>query len=197
MMSITEVLITTVSERIHKDMKKVIIIGGGAAGMMAAISASGEGKRVILLERNEKLGKKLFITGKGRCNITNACDAEEFLSHVATNSRFLYSSFSRFNNDDMIRLLNDAGLKTKVERGQRVFPQSDHSSDVIGTLKRLCESDVMTIVDSLVCALSVVNALVTAIALQRKDDVEKRLMALEEIWNEYDVYNRSADYNSF
>ena len=139
MMSITEVLITTVSERIHKDMKKVIIIGGGAAGMMAAISASGEGKRVILLERNEKLGKKLFITGKGRCNITNACDAEEFLSHVATNSRVLYSSFSRFNNDDMIRLLNDAGLKTKVERGQRVFPQSDHSSDVIGTLKRLCD----------------------------------------------------------
>ena len=107
--------------------------------MMAAISASGEGKRVILLERNEKLGKKLFITGKGRCNITNACDAEEFLSHVATNSRFLYSSFSRFNNDDMIRLLNDAGLKTKVERGQRVFPQSDHSSDVIGTLKRICD----------------------------------------------------------
>lgn len=120
-------------------MRKVIIIGGGAAGMMAAISASKEGKKVLLLEKNEKLGKKLFITGKGRCNITTACDTDEFLSHVATNSRFLYSSFSRFNNHDMIRLLNEAGLKTKVERGQRVFPQSDHSSDVIGTLKRLCD----------------------------------------------------------
>ncbi len=120
-------------------MRKVIIIGGGAAGMMAAISASKEGKKVLLLERNEKLGKKLFITGKGRCNITNACDADEFLSHVATNSRFLYSSFSRFNNHDMIQLLNEAGLATKVERGQRVFPRSDHSSDVIGALKRLCD----------------------------------------------------------
>ena len=112
-------------------MRKVIIIGGGAAGMMAAISASKEGKKVLLLEKNEKLGKKLFITGKGRCNITSACDPDEFLNHVATNSRFLYSSFSRFNNHDVVRLLNDAGLKTKVERGQRVFPQSDHSSDVI------------------------------------------------------------------
>lgn len=107
--------------------------------MMAAISASLAGKKVILLEKNEKLGKKLFITGKGRCNITNACEPEDFLSHVSTNSRFLYSSFSRFNNKDMVRLLNDAGLKTKVERGQRVFPLSDHSSDVIGTLKRLCD----------------------------------------------------------
>lgn len=120
-------------------MRKVIIIGGGAAGMVAAISASKEGKKVLLLEKNEKLGKKLFITGKGRCNITSACDPDEFLNHVATNSRFLYSSFSRFNNHDVVRLLNDAGLKTKVERGQRVFPQSDHSSDVIGTLKRLCD----------------------------------------------------------
>ena len=107
--------------------------------MLAAISASAQGKEVILLERNEKPGKKLFITGKGRCNITNACSPEEFLGHVATNSRFLYSAFSRFNNEDMIRLLEEAGLKTKVERGQRVFPQSDHSSDVIRTLKRHCD----------------------------------------------------------
>lgn len=119
-------------------MKKVIVIGGGAAGMMAAVSASDAGKEVILLEKNEKLGKKLFITGKGRCNITNDCDAEEFLNHVTTNRRFLYSAFSRFNNKNMIDFLNEAGLKTKVERGQRVFPQSDRSSDVIGIFKRLC-----------------------------------------------------------
>ncbi|MCI5504545.1 MAG: NAD(P)/FAD-dependent oxidoreductase [Eubacterium sp.] len=122
-------------------MKKVIIIGGGAAGMMAAISASEAGKKVIILEKNEKLGKKLFITGKGRCNVTTACPPEEFLNHVMTNPRFLYSSFSRFNNEDMIAFLNTAGLKTKVERGQRVFPFSDHSSDVIQTLKRQCEKN--------------------------------------------------------
>lgn len=120
-------------------MKKVIIIGGGAAGMMAAISASEEGKEVILLERNEKLGKKLFITGKGRCNLTNNCPKEEFLNNVVTNARFMYSSFSRFTNNDMIRMMEESGLKTKVERGQRVFPLSDRSSDVIGTLKRLCD----------------------------------------------------------
>lgn len=126
-------------------MKKVIIIGGGAAGMMAAISASGAGKKVLVLEKNEKLGKKLFITGKGRCNVTTACPPEEFLNHVMTNPRFLYSSFSRFNNEDMIEFLNKAGLKTKVERGQRVFPLSDRSSDVIATLKRQCEKNRVTI----------------------------------------------------
>lgn len=83
-------------------MNKVIIVGGGAAGMMAAISASKEGKKVCILEKNEKLGKKLFITGKGRCNITNACPADEFLTHVVTNPRFLYSTFSQFNNEDMM-----------------------------------------------------------------------------------------------
>lgn len=113
--------------------------------MMAAISASEEKKEVILLERNEKLGKKLFITGKGRCNLTNDCPEEEFFNHVVTNARFMYSSFSRFTNHDMIRMVEKAGLKTKVERGQRVFPQSDRSSDVIGTLKRLCDRNQVNI----------------------------------------------------
>ena len=120
-------------------MNKVIIVGGGAAGMMAAISASKEGKKVCILEKNEKLGKKLFITGKGRCNITNACPAEEFLTHVVTNPRFLYSTFSQFNNEDMMDYLDRIGLPIKTERGQRVFPQSDRSSDVIQALKRECE----------------------------------------------------------
>ncbi len=108
-------------------MNKVIIVGGGAAGMMAAISASKEGKKVCILEKNEKLGKKLFITGKGRCNITNACPADEFLTHVVTNPRFLYSTFSQFNNEDMMDYLEEIGLPIKTERGQRVFPQSDRS----------------------------------------------------------------------
>lgn len=117
-------------------MSKVIIIGGGAAGMLAAIRAAGCGHEVCLYEKNEKLGKKLFITGKGRCNITNDCDAETFLNHVVTNSKFLYSSIYGFDSRQMIGFLEQLGLKTKVERGQRVFPVSDKSSDVIGALQK-------------------------------------------------------------
>ena len=118
--------------------RTIVIVGGGAAGMMAAISASGEDNNVILLEANEKLGKKLFITGKGRCNVTTACPPEDFLANVCSNPRFLYSSFARFSNEDMIHFLEKAGLKLKTERGQRVFPVSDKSVDVIDTLKREC-----------------------------------------------------------
>lgn len=119
-------------------MKKIIIVGGGAAGMMAAIAASTGKNQVIVLEQNEKPGKKLFITGKGRCNITNACAMEELQSHVITNPRFLYSAFQRFTNQDMLAFLEKQGVETKVERGQRVFPVSDHSSDVIRALKEAC-----------------------------------------------------------
>ena len=104
-------------------MRKIIIIGGGAAGMFAAISAADEHTEVHIYEHNEKLGKKLFITGKGRCNITNGCDdVEELLAHVVTNARFLYSAFYTFSNQDMMQFLSDQGLKLKTERGQRVFP---------------------------------------------------------------------------
>lgn len=126
-------------------MHTIIIVGGGAAGLMAAVSASYEGKKVLLLEKNEKVGKKLFITGKGRCNITNACDPDEFLANVVTNPRFLYSSFSRFNNEDMMQFLKKAGLAIKTERGQRVFPESDRSADVIDTLKKECKKNGVTI----------------------------------------------------
>lgn len=119
-------------------MKTIIIIGGGAAGMMAALSASEGNNRVILLEQNEKPGKKLFITGKGRCNITNACSMQEMMNHVVTNPKFMYSSFDRFSNEDVVHFLNEHGVETKVERGQRVFPVSDHSSDVIQAFKRTC-----------------------------------------------------------
>lgn len=115
-------------------MSEVIVVGGGAAGMLAAYAAAQKGHRVTLFEKNEKLGKKLYITGKGRCNITNAADTETILSHVVSNPRFLYSSLYGFTNQDMIKLLNREGLETKVERGMRVFPVSDKSSDVIKTL---------------------------------------------------------------
>ena len=117
-------------------MKKCLIAGGGAAGMMAAITAARNGNQVILFEKNEKLGKKLFITGKGRCNFTNAGDSEDIFNSVVTNRKFLYSAFNGFSNYDTMGFFDELGLAFKIERGNRVFPESDHSSDVIGALQR-------------------------------------------------------------
>ena len=116
-------------------MAKVIIIGGGAAGMIAAYSAALTSKQVILLEKNEKLGKKIFITGKGRCNLTNASDMNTVMENVVSNKRFLFSAFKNFTNEDIMNLVENNGTKLKVERGNRVFPVSDHSSDIIKSLE--------------------------------------------------------------
>ncbi len=110
---------------------KVIVIGAGPAGMMAAITAAKLGDEVILLERNDKLGKKLYITGKGRCNITNDCDNREFIASVVTNPKFLMSAISKFSTADTMNLCRENRLKIKVERGGRVFPESDKANDVI------------------------------------------------------------------
>ena len=112
-----------------------MVIGGGASGMMAAIAAKNNGNDVTLLEKNEKLGKKLFITGKGRCNLTNASDINSHMNNLMSNSKFMYSAFNAFNSDDIVALIEESGIKTKVERGNRVFPKSDKSSDVIKALK--------------------------------------------------------------
>ena len=117
-------------------MSNVIVVGGGAAGMMAAIFAARNGQNVTLLEKNEKLGKKIFITGKGRCNITNASEIEDLFSAVISNPKFLYSGFYSFTNDQVIHFFEELGIATKIERGNRVFPVSDHSSDVIAALAR-------------------------------------------------------------
>lgn len=117
-------------------MKKVIVIGGGAAGMMAACMAAIAGAQVTLLEKNEKTGKKIYITGKGRCNLTNACQREEFLENVITNPKFLYSAFAQLDNQAVMNFFEKAGCRLKTERGDRVFPVSDHSSDVIAALNR-------------------------------------------------------------
>lgn len=117
-------------------MSNVIVVGGGAAGMMAAIFAARNGQNVTLLEKNEKLGKKIFITGKGRCNITNASEIEDLFSAVISNPKFLYSGFYSFTNDQVIHFFEELGVATKIERGNRVFPVSDHSSDVIAALAR-------------------------------------------------------------
>ncbi|MCH5250457.1 MAG: NAD(P)/FAD-dependent oxidoreductase [Lachnospiraceae bacterium] len=122
-------------------MSRVIIVGGGAAGMMAAISAARQHNQVLLLEKNEKLGKKLFITGKGRCNLTNACDTDELFENVVSNPKFLYSAFYAFDNRKVMQLIEDAGCRLKIERGERVFPVSDHSSDIIAALQRLLQKE--------------------------------------------------------
>ncbi len=115
-------------------MKHIIVVGGGAAGMMAAIAASGANSQVTLLEQNEKTGKKLFITGKGRCNLTNACERDTFFDHIINNGKFLYSAFDKLDNNAVMELFRQAGCPLKEERGERVFPVSDHSSDVLAAL---------------------------------------------------------------
>ncbi|MBB2183031.1 NAD(P)/FAD-dependent oxidoreductase [Lachnospiraceae bacterium MD1] len=120
-------------------MSNVLIVGGGAAGMMAAIIAAENGHKVTLLEKNEKLGKKLYITGKGRCNLTNACDRDSFFEQVVSNPKFLYKAFHTFNNFDVMDFFEGIGLPLKTERGNRVFPSSDKSSDVITALRRELE----------------------------------------------------------
>ncbi|MBO5479304.1 MAG: NAD(P)/FAD-dependent oxidoreductase [Clostridia bacterium] len=113
---------------------KVIVVGGGPAGMLAAISAGRAGNEVVILEKMEKCGKKLLITGKGRCNITSSLDMSDFIANVPGNGRFLYSAFSNFTNNDMIDLLKKHGVKVKSERGNRIFPESNRSLDVLNAL---------------------------------------------------------------
>ena len=117
-------------------MSQVIIVGGGAAGMMAAYASAAAGHQVVLLEKNEKLGKKIYITGKGRCNVTNTADKEQFFQNVVTNGRFLYSSIYQFDHQAMISFLEEYGCPVKTERGGRIFPVSDHASDVTAALQR-------------------------------------------------------------
>ncbi len=118
---------------------KTVVVGGGAAGMLAAYFSAKGGAETILIEKNEKTGKKLYITGKGRCNVTNDCEKDEFLSNVISNSRFMTGAYYSFTAQDMMELLENNGLQLKIERGNRVFPASDKSSDVIRTLGDMCK----------------------------------------------------------
>lgn len=145
---------------------KTIIVGGGPAGMVAAIAASQCGNQVELYEKNEKLGKKLFISGKGRCNLTNASDMKTVMENVVSNPRFMYGAFGKFSNDDIIALIESAGCPTKVERGNRVFPVSDHSSDVIRALeKKLKERNVRIFLNEEVKGLVIRDGVCTGIKL--------------------------------
>lgn len=122
-----------------------IIIGGGAAGLMAAWAASQNGKKVLLLEKNKLLGKKLLITGKGRCNVTNNCTTEEFMANIPSNAKFLYSAYSRFSCIDTMRFFEEHGVKLKTERGNRVFPESDKAKDIVLAFERALKNDFIEI----------------------------------------------------
>ena len=120
------------------ERASVIVIGGGAAGMMAAVTAARNGADVLLFEKNEKLGRKLRITGKGRCNVTNDCDKNEFMSNVATNSKFLFAAISRFSTADTKDFFEECGVPLKTERGKRVFPVSDKAQDIVSAMENAC-----------------------------------------------------------
>ena len=135
------------------DARRVAVIGAGAAGMMAAITAAESGAEVTLFERNDRVGKKLRITGKGRCNVTNNCDNNEFLSNVPTNPRFLYASLSRFSTADTMNFFESAGVPLKTERGKRVFPASDRAADIVSALEKRCREAGVKIVHRRVSGL--------------------------------------------
>lgn len=148
--------------------KKVIVIGGGAAGMIAAGTAAENGHNVTLIEKNKLLGKKLLITGKGRCNITNACeDVETLLKNVITNNRFLYSAFYNFDNMQTIAFFEKLGVKTKIERGDRVFPQSDKSADVVSALERYLAKNNVKILCDTVEDIATDNNKITGVVLEK------------------------------
>lgn len=158
-------------------MSRVIVVGGGPAGCIAAVTAAECGHQVTLYEKNEKIGKKLFITGKGRCNVTNGCPAEELFQNVVSNPKFLYSAFYSFDNNSVCDFFEQAGCRLKTERGERVFPASDHSSDVLRALeKRMRDSKVKVRLNSAVDRLQVENNKVTSVTL--KDSAVQRADAV-------------------
>lgn len=157
----------------------VIVIGGGPAGMLSAISASEQGNNVIILEKMNSLGKKLCITGKGRCNITSSLPMDEFIKNIPGNGRFLYSAFQNFTNQDILNLLNKEGLKTKEERGNRVFPVTDKASDVLNAfISKLKKQNVKIITNAKVEEIIVKdNQVIGVIANNKKYEADKVILA--------------------
>lgn len=149
--------------------KRVVVIGAGPAGMMAAGAAAEHGARVILLEKNQRVGRKLAITGKGRCNITNFCDNDAFIAHLTANPRFMYSAVNRFSCYDTVAFFENHGLKTKVERGNRVFPESDRALDVVDTLYAYVSELGVKIMHKEVKSLIIEGGIVTGVRLSDGD----------------------------
>ncbi len=149
-------------------MSAVVVVGGGAAGMMAAYAAASIGHEVTLVEQNEKLGKKIYITGKGRGNVTNACEREEFFRNVVSNPKFLYSSLYGFDQNAVMELLEEYGCRLKTERGNRVFPLSDHASDITKALQKAMEQCfVKVMLNTKVLGLKIEDGAVTGVKLEK------------------------------
>lgn len=155
-------------------MKRVVIIGAGASGMLAAKVASDRGYKVTVLEKQKRCGQKLLITGKGRCNITNNCEIEELIENVPTNGKFLYSAFYTFTNDQVIDMFNDLGVETKTERGKRVFPVSDKAVDVVRALEKQMRSNknVEVLLNSKVDKIEAQDGKVKKVILSDKREIE-------------------------
>ena len=156
---------------------KVIVIGGGPAGMLAAISSARNGNKVTILEKMNMLGKKLLITGKGRCNITSSLNISEFIQNIPGNGKFLYSSFQQFNNEDIIELLKKHGLKVKEERGNRIFPVTDKSLDVLNALlEELKELNVKIITNAQVTNIEVENNKIVGVNYKITTDAKQQII---------------------
>ena len=145
--------------------KRIIIIGGGAAGMMAAISAADIGAEVVILERNDRCGRKLRITGKGRCNLTNDCTPQQLMQNVPTNPKFLYAALSHFESSDTMALFESAGVPLKVERGRRVFPVSDKATDVVDAMVKMCRDRGVKIIKGRVSGITSENGRATGVSV--------------------------------
>lgn len=155
---------------------KVVIVGGGPAGMMAAIKAKQEGNEVIIFEKMDSLGKKLLITGKGRCNITSSLEISEFIQNIPGNGRFLYSAFENYNNIDIVKFLEENGLKTKVERGNRIFPETDKAIDVLKIfLKKLKELNIKIVTNAKVIEILKKNGKVQGIKYIKTNESNKEI----------------------
>ena len=164
---------------------KVIVVGGGPAGMMAAITASKNGNEVILLEKNNMLGKKLLITGKGRCNITSSLDIDEFIKNIPGNGKFLYSCFQNYTNKDIIKMLEENGLKVKEERGNRIFPITDKSIDVRSVFEKELKKNKVTIkFNSEVEEILEENGIVKGVRLSNKEEIYAEKVILSTRRNE-------------
>ena len=151
---------TVLKESEFMNRRKVVVVGGGAAGIMASIAAARNGADVTLLEKNERLGKKLYITGKGRCNVTNACEIDEFFDNICSNSKFMYSSFNTFTNFDLMNMIEELGCKLCIQRGNRVFPLSERSIDIINVLeKELKQRKVKILLNTSVNELNIENGI--------------------------------------
>ena len=173
---------------------KVLVIGGGPAGMLAAIKAAEEGNDVTILEKMNSCGKKLLITGKGRCNITNAIEIEEFINYIPGNGRFLYSAFQNFNNTDIIKLLEKNGVKVKTERGNRVFPQSDKAVDVLNALlAELKKQNVKIKTNTEVEKIIVQEGIVIGVELKNKEQINADKIILATGGKSYPATGSTGD----